>query len=98
MQGAVQAAAFFLATLKRPADDGLNFIAIEFVEGMTLRQLMKRTRIEVNKALEIAIQTTDALTAAHEAGIVHSDIKPENIMLRSLVGYIKVLVFGLAKL
>ena len=80
------------------ADDGLNFIAIEFVEGMTLRQLMKSTRIEVNKALEIAIQTTDALTAAHEAGIVHRDIKPENIMLRSRDGYIKVLDFGLAKL
>lgn len=78
--------------------DGLNFIAMELVEGETIRELLTGTRIELDTILEVAIQTAAALTAAHEAGIVHRDIKPENIMLRARDGYVKVLDFGLAKL
>jgi eukaryotic-like serine/threonine-protein kinase len=77
--------------------DGFCFIAMEYIEGQTLRQRMTGAAMEVNEALEVAIQTSSALAAAHQAGIVHRDIKPENIMLRQ-DGYVKVLDFGLAKL
>lgn len=74
-----------------------HFIATEFVDGETLRQRLKRSRLTPAEALEIATQIGSALAAAHQAGIVHRDIKPENIMLRR-DGYVKVLDFGLAKL
>ncbi len=77
--------------------DGLHFIATEFIDGQTLRQRMMQAPLKLPEALEVAIQTAQALTAAHEAGIVHRDIKPENIMLRR-DGFVKVLDFGLAKL
>jgi serine/threonine protein kinase len=77
--------------------DGLHFIATEYVEGRTLRNIMPDTRLTVPQALEIAFQVAGALAAAHKAGIVHRDIKPENIMLRE-DGVVKVLDFGLAKL
>jgi serine/threonine-protein kinase len=73
-----------------------HFIATEFVEGETLRQVLRRSRLELPGVLDIAIQASEALAAAHEAGIVHRDIKPENIMLRR-DGYLKILDFGLAK-
>jgi len=72
------------------------FIATEFVDGQTLRQRLKRA-LTLSETLEIAIQVGNALSAAHQAGIVHRDIKPENIMLRR-DAYVKVLDFGLAKL
>lgn len=75
-----------------------RFIATEFIDGETLRRHMKSTPLKISKVLEVSIQIADALTAAHEAGIVHRDIKPENIMLRRRDGYVKVLDFGLAKL
>ena len=78
-------------------DDGRPFIAMEYVEGLTLRQRMKSHGMKLGDVLDIAIQVADALTAAHEAGIVHRDIKPENIVIRS-EGYVKILDFGLAKL
>ena len=78
-------------------DDGRPFIAMEYVEGVTLRQHMRSHAIKLGDVLDIAIQIADALTAAHEAGIVHRDIKPENIMIRP-EGYVKILDFGLAKL
>ena len=78
------------------ADDG-HFMAIEFVEGETLRQRLAESRMSLSQSLDIAIQTASALTAAHQAGIVHRDIKPENIMIRR-DGIVKVLDFGLAKL
>ncbi|HET9533091.1 MAG TPA: serine/threonine-protein kinase, partial [Blastocatellia bacterium] len=77
--------------------DRRHFIAIEYIEGETLRGRLNRGPIELSEALEIGAQMASALEAAHEAGIVHRDIKPENIMLRP-DGYVKVLDFGLAKL
>ncbi len=74
-----------------------HYIASEFVEGETLRQLVSRETLPVPTVLEIASQVASALNVAHEAGIVHRDIKPENLMLRR-DGYAKVLDFGLAKL
>jgi Tol biopolymer transport system component len=77
--------------------DGQQFIATEFVDGETLRERMKRARLNVPETLDVATQVAGALAAAHRAGIVHRDIKPENIMVRP-DGYVKVLDFGLAKL
>ena len=77
--------------------DSVNFIATEFIDGVTLRYLMKDTRMTLRESFDIVIQVASALAAAHAAGIVHRDIKPENIMLRR-DGYVKVLDFGLAKL
>ncbi|HEY6230273.1 MAG TPA: protein kinase [Pyrinomonadaceae bacterium] len=78
-------------------DDGRPFIAMEYIDGVTLRQRMNERPMKLGHALDIAIEVADALTAAHEAGIVHRDIKPENIMIRH-DGYVKVFDFGLAKL
>ena len=78
-------------------DDGRPFIAMEHIEGVTLRQRMNEPAMKLGEALKIATEVADALTAAHEAGIVHRDIKPENIMIRR-DGYVKVFDFGLAKL
>src|SRR5216110_2140368 len=74
-----------------------QFIATEFIEGITVRASLACGRIDPHPALEIAVQVASALAAAHEAGVVHRDIKPENIMLRP-DGYAKVLDFGIAKL
>ena len=76
---------------------GSHIIATEFVEGETLRQRLSRSALTLSETLNIAIQVADALSAAHKAGIIHRDVKPENIMLRP-DGYVKVLDFGLAKL
>jgi serine/threonine-protein kinase len=74
-----------------------HFMAMEFVEGQTLRHRISGRRLQLGDCIEIAIQIASALAAAHGAGITHRDIKPENIMLRD-DGYVKVLDFGLAKL
>ena len=79
------------------AEGNRHFIATEFIEGITLRALLARGRMNLHDALEIAVQVASALAAAHETGVVHRDIKPENIMLRP-DGYAKVLDFGIAKL
>src|SRR5436309_991142 len=78
-------------------DHSTHYIASELIAGETLRQRLTRGRIEVGEAVDIAIQVASALAAAHEAGIVHRDINPGNIMLRP-DGYVKVLDFGIAKL
>ncbi|MCA1624634.1 MAG: protein kinase [Acidobacteria bacterium] len=78
--------------------EGKNYIATEYIEGKTLREhLTANEAMSLHQILKIGVQTAEALTAAHQAGIIHRDIKPENIMLRE-DGYAKVLDFGLAKL
>ena len=76
---------------------GQDYIAAEFIEGPTLREMLGRGPLGLRDTLEVVTQVAHALEAAHQAGIVHRDIKPENLMLRS-DGYAKVLDFGLAKL
>src|SRR5215210_273000 len=78
-------------------DGPLPFITTEYIEGVTLRDRMARAPLKIEEALDVAIQTASALSAAHAKEIVHRDIKPENIMLRD-DGYVKILDFGLAKL
>jgi len=77
--------------------EGQHFIAMEYVEGETLRRRLVRSRLTITEALDIGIQVAAALSVAHAAAIVHRDIKPENVMLRP-DGVVKVLDFGLAKL
>jgi serine/threonine protein kinase/pimeloyl-ACP methyl ester carboxylesterase/tetratricopeptide (TPR) repeat protein len=79
------------------AESGAHFIAAEYIDGDTLRTRLKKGRMKIDDALDVAQQTAFALTAAHGAGILHRDIKPENIMVRH-DGIVKVLDFGLAKL
>ncbi|HYG81536.1 MAG TPA: UvrD-helicase domain-containing protein, partial [Pyrinomonadaceae bacterium] len=78
-------------------DAGQPFIAMEYIEGETLRQKIEARKFEVREALEIALQIVGALIKAHEAGIIHRDLKPENLMI-SRDGYAKILDFGIAKL
>jgi serine/threonine protein kinase/WD40 repeat protein len=73
-----------------------TFLATEFVDGSTLREVMKRESLTVTRILKIVEQVANALVAAHHAQIVHRDIKPENIMVRR-DSIVKVLDFGLAK-
>lgn len=77
--------------------DSIHYIATEYAPGQTLRERLKRGRMALNEAVDIAIQIAAALVAAHSAGITHRDVKPENILVRD-DGYVKVLDFGLAKL
>ena len=79
-------------------ENGLYFIAAEYVKGLNLRQrLATCDRLELKEAVEVAIQIASALEAAHIAGIVHRDVKPENIMFEA-DGTAKLLDFGIAKL
>jgi eukaryotic-like serine/threonine-protein kinase len=87
-----------LLTIHEIGHEGpVNFIATEFVDGITLREHMGVTNLRLKEILSIIIQVSEALAAAHEAGVVHRDIKPENIMLRRRDQIVKVLDFGLAK-
>src|SRR3989440_11456592 len=78
-------------------EDARHFIAMEYVDGVTLRQHMTEALMKLSEVLDVAVQVASGLAASHEVGVVHRDIKPENIMLRH-DGYVKILDFGLAKL
>src|ERR1700728_2510078 len=78
-------------------DGSTHYIAMERIEGKTLRELLADGSLPIRKAIEIAAQVAEGLAKAHEAGIAHRDLKPENLML-SQDGFVKILDFGLAKL
>jgi serine/threonine protein kinase len=77
--------------------DGIDFIAMEYVEGRTLNELIGRKGLKLNEALKYGVQIADALATAHSAGIIHRDLKPGNVMVTA-DRRVKVLDFGLAKL
>jgi eukaryotic-like serine/threonine-protein kinase len=77
--------------------EGVDFIAMEYVEGRTLGALIGRKGLKLGEALKYSVQIADALAKAHAAGIVHRDLKPANVMVTG-EGRVKVLDFGLAKL
>ncbi len=76
--------------------EGVDFIAMELVEGRSLDELAEAGPLEVRRALDLAIQMADALARAHEAGIVHRDLKPRNVIVTE-DGRAKLLDFGIAK-
>jgi DNA helicase-2/ATP-dependent DNA helicase PcrA len=78
-------------------DEGRPYIAMEYVEGDTIRQKITKNGLQLREVLDIGIQLASGLARAHELGIIHRDLKPENLML-SRDGYAKILDFGLAKL
>jgi Serine/threonine protein kinase len=78
-------------------ENGRYFLAMEYVEGKTLRQLLKEKTFDVPQALNVILQILEALAATHKRGIIHRDIKPENIIVTE-TGLVKVLDFGVAKL
>src|SRR3989454_11294950 len=77
--------------------EGTQFIAMEYIEGETMRSLLAHEKMELKRAVEFVAQVASGLAAAHKEGIVHRDIKPENLMV-ARTSQIKILDFGLAKL
>ncbi|HSN68732.1 MAG TPA: serine/threonine-protein kinase, partial [Thermoanaerobaculia bacterium] len=78
-------------------EEGVDYMATEYVDGENLRELLMRGPLGVRQAVDVALALAEALTAAHEAGVIHGDIKPENVMVRR-DGHVKVLDFGVARL
>ena len=78
-------------------EDGRSFIVMQYVAGETLAERIHRKPLELRESLDIAVQIADALAEAHSRGIVHRDIKPQNVMI-TVRGQVKVLDFGLAKI
>ncbi|MBI3650160.1 MAG: serine/threonine protein kinase [Acidobacteria bacterium] len=77
--------------------DSIHFMASEFVEGQTLRHIQKDAPWDLSEAIDVVLQIAAGLAAAHQAGIVHCDIKPDNLM-RGRDGVVKILDFGIARL
>ena len=77
-------------------EKGNSFIVMQYVEGEPLSDKIQNKRVELKDALDVAVQVADALAEAHLRGIIHRDIKPQNIMITSR-GQAKVMDFGLAK-
>ena len=76
-------------------DVGPNYLVMELIEGETLRERLKRSKLSIGQTIQYGVQIADALAAAHAKGIVHRDLKPANVMLTK--SGVKVLDFGLAK-
>ena len=86
-----------IVTIYELAQDGsTHFIAMELIEGQTLRQVLAAGSLPIRKIIEIAAQVAEGLAKAHEAGIAHRDLKPDNLMI-TIDGFVKILDFGLAK-
>ncbi len=79
------------------SSESVSYIAMELVEGKTLRELLASGPIALRRLLSLSAQAADGLAKAHSAGIVHRDLKPENLMVTK-DGFVKILDFGLAKL
>ena len=79
------------------AAEDIRFIATEFIDGQTIQELIARQELTLAEILDVATQIVSGLTTAHAAGIVHRDIKPDNVM-RRVDGLVKILDFGIAKL
>jgi serine/threonine-protein kinase len=77
--------------------EGIHFIAMQYVEGVTLNTRLNEKPLPIDEAVSIAMQVADALTEAHARGVIHRDIKPANIMVNNR-GHVKVVDFGLAKI
>ena len=77
--------------------EGADFIAMEYVEGRTVQQMLRDGPMQIDDALRYSIQVADAMSVAHAANIVHRDLKPANVMVTSR-GLVKILDFGVAKL
>jgi serine/threonine protein kinase len=75
--------------------EGTSYIAMEYVEGRSVRELLAAGPLPPRKVLDIGVQAAEGLAKAHAAGIVHRDLKPDNLMV-SKDGFVKVLDFGLA--
>lgn len=77
--------------------EGTRYLVMEFIEGKTLKRIINNQPVQINQLCEIAVQVADALSVAHEKGVVHRDMKAENIMVTPR-GHAKILDFGLAKM